>query len=415
MKPDITLEAYNKAIEVLYLNKTNIGFTASPERHVNYYSIWARDHSITAIGALLSKDNALIETSIRGILHLLKHQSDYGQVPSYIEVENKKKVYGGLGAITSTDSNLWIVIAAALLYKHTKDKRLLSDAIMPRYELIYRLLRAFDSNQCGLIEVHVAGDWADIFNRNYHVLYDEVLYYSALKALAYLHECKHDISNDDEAKKRMLKLSKRMKKHSIETKRKVNNTFWFTDDNRERIRSEYMIFNELTDNYPYYQSHIMPFKMYWQNQFDSFGNILAILCSVSNNDRTKTIIDFVVSNKINKPFPMTSLYPPVFKGEVSWQFIYETHEQPYTYHNGGIWPLIGGFWIASLVHAKRNTTAKSELKILANALKEQEYKFNEYMHGQSGAPMGRTYQAWSAASYIIGYNAVQKHTNLFKF
>jgi sucrose-6-phosphatase len=408
-------EALSEAVKTLYLNMTNIGFTASPEKHVNYYSIWARDHSITSIGALLSGDNELIETAIKGIIHLLKHQSDYGQVPSYIEVENKRRVYGGLGAITSTDSNLWIVIAAALFYKHTKDARLISDAIMLRYELIYKLLRAFDSNQCGLIEVHVAGDWADIFNRNYHVLYDEALYYSALKALAYLHETKHSLSTDSFVRKNMLRFSRRMRRHSRETKRKINSTFWFTDDNREKIRNEYMIFNELDENYPYYQSHITPFKMYWQNQFDSFGNVLAILCQISNAERTKSIVDYVINNNINKPFPLTSLYPPVYKGEVSWQFIYETHEQPYTYHNGGIWPLIGGFWIAALVKAKKHKVAEKELHKLASTLKEQGYKFNEYMHGKTGAPMGRTYQAWSAASYIIAYKAVERHTAIFRF
>ena len=112
---------------------------------------------------------------------------------------------------------------------------------------------------------------------------------------------------------------------------------------------------------------------------------------------------------------MTSLYPPVFPGEVSWQFIYETHEQPYTYHNGGIWPLIAGFWIASLVKAKKHSTAKSDLKKLAKILKEQGYKFNEYMHGKTGVPMGRTYQAWSAASYIIAYKMVENPVELFDF
>lgn len=89
-------EAYNKAVKVLHNNKTKYGFSASTEKKENYYSVWARDHCITSIGAILTKDEELIKTAKEGIFFLLKHQIDHGQVPSYIEIENKNRVYGAL-------------------------------------------------------------------------------------------------------------------------------------------------------------------------------------------------------------------------------------------------------------------------------------------------------------------------------
>jgi glycogen debranching enzyme len=115
METTETIElAYNKAIECLRNNISTIGFTASTETVSNYRSIWARDHSICAIAAILTKDKELEECAKKGILHLLRKQIDHGQVPSYIEIENRKRVYGGLGSITAIDSNMWIAIVAAI-------------------------------------------------------------------------------------------------------------------------------------------------------------------------------------------------------------------------------------------------------------------------------------------------------------
>jgi hypothetical protein len=39
-------------------------------------------------------------------------------------------------------------------------------------------------NACGLLEVPEAGDWADLYSVRYNVLYDNVLYVAALRAMA---------------------------------------------------------------------------------------------------------------------------------------------------------------------------------------------------------------------------------------
>ncbi|MBD3252552.1 hypothetical protein GF386_02380 [Candidatus Pacearchaeota archaeon] len=416
MEEDILEEGYKRALEVLYKNSTSKGFSASPEHYANYYSIWARDHAICSIAVCLSNDGELIETAKNGIFFLLHKQIDYGQVPSYVEIESKNRVYGGHGAITSVDSNMWVIIAAAELYRKTKDIRFLSDVNIKRYNRLYSLLKALDSNNCGLMEVPVTGDWADIFNRSYHVLYDECLYYQALKDLLFLfqerlkrkrkHE-KFGINNY------IFKRIKWLKKRRTKVKRRINELMWFTKDNIEKVRQEYMIVSEIkVKNYEYYQSFLMPFKNYWSQRFDSFGNIMAIITEVADKKNRNTIINYVLKNNINKPFPITALHPPVFKNNKDWEPIYSTKEKPYTYHNGGIWPMVGGFWIhvLSKVYPEK---AKEDLEILAKALKEDNWMFNEQHSGKTGKPLGRNFQAWSAAGFIIGYFSVKHRINLF--
>ena len=90
----------------------------------------------------------------------------------------------------------------------------------------------------------------------------------------------------------------------------------------------------------------------------------------------------------------------------------ESHKQnfPYQYHNGGIWPFIGGFYVAALVKAKQFKKAEEELKRLAAANKQGRkvsWEFNEWLDGIRGKPMGGVYQAWSAGAYIFAYECVK--------
>ncbi|MFT4303374.1 MAG: glycoside hydrolase 100 family protein [Candidatus Woesearchaeota archaeon] len=409
---------YQKAIEILKKNITRKGFTASSENIANYHSIWARDHSICSIAAVLTSDSELIKCAKDGLFFLLNKQIDHGQVPSYVEIESKKKIYGGLGSITTIDSNMWIVIACAIFYKKTNEKRFISTLNTGRYKRFYRLFKAFDSNDCGLMEVHIASDWADIMNRTYHVLYDQCLYYESLRALQYLFanhidKISHDNPSIQIAALRRLKwVSKRKPK----VKRKINSVLWFDSKNIDKIKEEYLIYDDIPKkSYSYYQSHVMPFKHEWSQRFDTFGNLLAVLTKIANSRRRNKIVNYVVKEKINKPFPIKALSPPIFKKDKDWERIYDIKDKPYTYHNAGIWPMLSGFWINALMKANKPELAKTELLQLAKLLKKEKYTFHEYMNGKSSKSMGTPYQAWSAAGYIIAYHSVKSNVNLFDF
>jgi hypothetical protein len=67
----------------------------------------------------------------------------------------------------------------------TQDGAALQDA-WPSLERALLWLRYQDSNECGLIEVHEAMDWADLFANRYNVLYDNALYYAAWKCMGQL-------------------------------------------------------------------------------------------------------------------------------------------------------------------------------------------------------------------------------------
>lgn len=412
-------EAYIEAIKLLEKCSTKYGFTASLLDEENYYSVWARDSSITSLAALQTKNKKLIQQAIKSMKTLLKKVAENGQIPSYVEIAKNHPEYGGYGSITSVDSNLWVIITCAQIYKTTKNKTFISDNYIRNYVKIMRHVYSIDINHDGLLEVPEAGDWADIFGRNYHILFDQVLYYVALNQYQYLLKTKLEISeNIDEKLLRKINISlKRIPSRKFKVKSKLNKYFWLeTDEDKKRMSQQYMIYTAINqENFPFYQSHLIPFKNYWMHRFDVIGNLLAVIADIPNEERSKQIVNYILLNKINFPRPLACLHPVVLEGDKDWLEIYSIKERPYTYHNGGAWPMMIGFWVEALMHhSSKKRLAKQELKRMALALQEDNWKFPEYYNGETGEKMGKDYMAWSAAGYILAYNSVKSNMKLFR-
>ncbi|MFN2351567.1 MAG: glycoside hydrolase 100 family protein, partial [Kiritimatiellia bacterium] len=114
------------------------------------------------------------------------------------------------------------------------------------------------------------------------------------------------------------------------------------------------------------------------------------------------------------PSPAVNLYPVVTVGDNDWKNYYLVNflNLPHHYHNGGVWPLVGGCWVRFMHRLGHRDRALHELSMLAQLNRQghdREWEFNEWCHGVTGLPMGKAYQAWSAAAYIEAYHELQAH------
>src|SRR5690606_13717129 len=113
---------------------------------------------------------------------------------------------------------------------------------------------------------------------------------------------------------------------------------------------------------------------------------------------TEHILRFMYQVGIDEPYPAKAIYPPIYPGELDWREYYRSRNLnlPHQYHNGGIWPMIGGFHVAALICHNWTDEAERLLILLAKANKtgvNGEWGFNEWLHGESGHPMGFDQQA----------------------
>lgn len=397
---------YHKAIEALKKTITPLGFSACAldgndvtGTDENYYSVWARDGAVALIGSLplLKQDDALHRCQRQTLQTLLKHLSPNGQFPANVRIADEMPDYSGVGGIASIDSGLWTIIAFYAYVSQTRDLDFLRQ-YMPKLQTAMDWLSAHDSNNDALLEIPEAGDWTDLFGRSYNVLYDEVLWYRCNVCFGRLLQL---LGNDQKAGD-YLRWARTIKREILinfwpTTKQHIYQSISFAEQQFSIGDARYLV------------AQITPFDFSWR--CDTFGNVLAYLFDVTDTRQASQTFRFLWGVGVNEPFPIANLYPVVTSGDKDWRTYYAVNllNLPHHYHNGGIWPFIGGYWVRFINKLGLRDLALQELYHLAEANKLgmfNEWEFNEWLHGKTGRPMGKAYQAWSASEFILACHAL---------
>ena len=115
----------------------------------------------------------------------------------------------------------------------------------------------------------------------------------------------------------------------------------------------------------YLLAQITPFDFSWR--CDTFGNVLAFLYDVTDAKQASQTFRFLWGVGINEPYPIANLYPVVTVGDKDWRHYYTVNllNLPHHYHNGGIWPFVGGHWVRFINKLGLRDLALQELYRLA--------------------------------------------------
>jgi len=401
-------QAYEVAVEVLRLCLHEKGIKAA---EAYYPQVWARDGVIASFGALLI-DDAAFDRACRASLELLAgSMNDVGHVANCLPVD----VEYTPGVNNAVDSNCWLIIGHWYYWKLRRNADFAS-AALPDLRRAARWLRYQDWNDCGLLEVHECSDWADLFANRYNALGPNVLYAMALRCLGELCEAAGEPDAREYADA------------ATDVIEKINTILWLPEnaDLREETLQElwrtngewghvYAQMSSLLWCRPYYLPYV-EFRTVGDDRLDTLGNLYAVLFGVADEAKADLILDYIRDYGVARPYPCKACYPPVLPGHPDWREYYRNrgYSQPHSAHNGGIWPFIGGFYVAALAACGRVGDALAELEVLARANEQDDWSFNELLHGESGRPIGARHQAWSAAMYVAAYKAAVEGVPLFE-
>lgn len=389
--------AYQKAVEGLKKCVTEKGFSAcslndniSSGTDENYFSVWARDGSITVIGSLPLEDEEISICQRRTLETLLDNISLTGQVPANVHIETNTPDYSGVGGICSIDSGIWLVIACFEYAKAKGDLNFLREK-RGQLQKIMDWLSAHDSNNDGLLEIPEAGDWTDLFGRSYHVLYDEVLWYRANVCYGRIMELLGE-----------WKMAGDYLRWASSVKSSILHKFWPSTSRDAGSYAFYDNQSSLGDTH-YLIAQVTPFDFDWR--CDVYANVLAFLLDVLDFEKAEKAFQFMWGVGVNEPHPVVNLYPPVQAGDPGWRHYYTVNllNLPSHYHNGGIWPFVGAHWVRYIHKLGYRDLALKELVKLAKINQQgakHEWEFNEWAHGTTGKPMGKAFQAWSCSEFI---------------
>ena len=388
---DYIEKAYHQAIDVLRLCCGPCGLKASGQA-VGYHEVWARDSMMTLLGARYLRDSTIQEALRVSLSRLKLGQSPVGAIPNYVDETGRPNFRA------YADGSLWWLIGSVLL--------------APDPEAASKILcwcEHQDVDNSALLSTQEASDWQDLFCTRGKGLYVNCLYVLALHAAAKL----FDASDPGE--------SERCRERARKATERLNEIFWYRGDGNLLPHFSHTfstLANPLQDSLgrPRWipskqqlvdEQYYLPYLGFravgeW---FDTLGNLLAILAGVADEDRTRTILEFISRHGTDN-WPVRSLTPAVGPGDSDWRDYYGSLNQPHQYHNGGVWPFIGGFYVAALVKAGCHEAAGRALRNLAELNLRGE--FNEWHHGETGEPMGVKCQAWSAGLYLFACECVRR-------
>jgi glycogen debranching enzyme len=379
-----------RAIELLKRNLVPDGIlAASPGVRASkrgYTAIFGRDAAVCAIGMALSGDKLLERAAAAGLHTLAKHQAPNGQIAKFVDLHRREADFWYLGCI---DSTLWWLVALAFL-----DRRGRAGGLRRQYakriKLAIQWLLAQEHQRFFLLQQNEASDWADIMPRSGFVLYTNALWFFV---------------------KRLYRIA-----HAQETHQNFNGLFHpfsaaIAEYRRAQLLNDYVL-RRARDRDLYLS--FVNFSFFGE-EGDVFGNVLAVLLGLADARATRRTLDALTMAHVSDPYPVRVVTRPIKENSSLWRPYMARHRQNHVwqYHNGGIWPMVGGFWVTALVAAGRVEQAKSELVKLARVCALRNWGFTEWLHGKTLAPRGMPGQSWNAAAFLMAEHAVAAGASVF--
>jgi glycogen debranching enzyme len=383
-----------RSVELLRRNLSPGGIlAATPGKRADlrgYTAIFGRDAAVCALGMVLSGDELLQREAATGLHTLAEHQATNGQIPKFVDLQRSEADFWYLGCI---DSTLWWLIALAFLDSRSGTCAGAGD-LRTRYAKRIRLavqwLLAQEHQRFFLLQQNEASDWADIMPRSGFVLYTNALWYFV---------------------KRLYRLE-----HETATLENFNGLFHpfsagIVEYRRARLLNDYVL-RSARDRDLYLS--FVNFSFFGE-EGDVFGNVLAVLLGLADARAGRRTLDALTRSRVHDPYPVRAVTRPIKRASVLWRPYMARHRQNlvWQYHNGGIWPMVGGFWVAALVARGRKQQAGEELVKLARACAVKNWAFTEWLHGKTLAPRGMPGQSWNAAAYLMAEHAVAEGVEPF--
>jgi glycogen debranching enzyme len=390
-EPALLQTCHARSIGLLKRNLTEAGIlAATPSGRAEkrgYNAIFGRDAAVCALGMAVSGDKQLEREAATGLQTLAVHQAANGQIPKFVDVQRQEADFWYLGCI---DSTLWWLIALAILERLGQPRGLLRRYAKQTGKALQWLL-AQEHQRFFLLQQNEASDWADIMPRSGFVLYTNALWYF-VKRLFELPQAQATLENFNGL---FHPFSARLAEYR-----------------RARLLNEYVLRSGRDRDL--YLSFVN--FSFWGEEGDVFGNVLAVLMGLTDTRATRRTLQALIRARVDDPYPVRAVTHPIKQRSSLWRPYMARHRQNqvWQYHNGGIWPMVGGFWVVALANAGRRKQAQQDLVRMARACALKDWTFTEWLHGKTLAPRGMPGQSWNAAAFLMAESAVRGGSDLFQ-
>jgi hypothetical protein len=346
-----------------------------------YDLVFARDAAVCALAMALSGDAQLERGAAQGLATLAERQAPNGQIPKFVDRGSGSGDFWYLGCI---DATLWWLIALRWLERHAVQRKAVGKLASHAARAL-AWLAAQEHPRIGLLQQNEASDWADIMPRSGFVLYTNALWYRV---------------------KRLYGLA-----GAEDTRRHFNQLFLPSERDVPDYRRLRLLVHYARRKRSFPDLYLSFVNLAAAgDEGDVFGNLLAALFGLADGAHVAAMLRAILRAQAGAPHPVRVTCRPIPPGDPLWRPYMSRHQQNFEhqYHNGGIWPMVGGFWVAALAARGVKAKAASELLRLARANAVNGWEFNEWFHGLTGKPSGMPRQSWNAAAFLLARRSLER-------
>lgn len=435
-----------KALEdsILYYKGRPIGTVAALDPEVdplNYDHCFVRDFVPSALAFLMSERAEVVRNFLVETLTLQSHEKQMdcfkagpGLMPASFKVESRdgkqwlSADFGehAIARVPPVDSCLWWLILLRAYVKATGDIAL---AHQPEFQAgIKLILELCLVGRFTMFPTLLVPDGAFMIDRRLgvygHPLEIQVLFYTALLAAREL------LLSDDDGEQyihivnqRLGALGYHVREYYWLDLQRLNEIYRFKGEEfGKEVANKFNIYAEsiphwLTEWLPetggYLAGNLGPARMDFR--FFALGNLMAILASLASEQEAQQIMDLIEQRwqDLIGYMPMKICFPAL-EG-LEWRIVTgcDPKNIPWSYHNGGNWPVLVWLLAAAAQKTGRIELAHKALDIAQRRLSKDQWP--EYYDGTNGRLIGkeaRKYQTWTIAGFLVAKELIANPAHL---
>lgn len=434
---------------IIYYGDRPIGTVAACDPSVealNYDQCFVRDFVSSALFFLIKGESEIVRNFLIETLALQSHekQMDYthagrGVMPASFKVMSEEDRHyltadfgeHAIGRVTPVDSCLWWLILLRAYVKSTGDIDL---AHQPDFQQgIVWILKLCLADRFDMYPTLLVPDGAFMVDRRMgvdgHPLEIQALLYAALRSArelllpGYKRDIYIEIINQ-----RLGALTYHLRQYYWLDLKRLNNIYRYRSE--EFGSSAINKFNIYSDSIPewahdwipeeggYLVGNLGPARMDFR--FFALGNLMAIMASLVSNHEAQLIMNLIEQRwqDLIGHMPMKICYPAV--ADLEWKLLTgcDPKNVPWSYHNGGNWPVLLWFLVAAAIKTGRLNIAQQAIAIAERRLSDDGWP--EYYDGRYGRLVGkasRKYQTWTIAGFLLAKSMLDdpSHAQMITF
>jgi len=420
---------------IIYYHGEPIGTAAACDPDpvaVNYHECFIRDFVPSALAFLMDGDTQIVKNFLTTVMqvryqqHVMKgHKRSLGLMPASFKVittDHDEQIIAdfgdrAIGRVTPVDSSMWWMFLLKAYVTTTDDWQFVQSEdvqVCIKQILDLYLRERFESSP-----TFIAPDAAFMIDRRMGVfgypLELQALYYSLLRNASVL------LTNNQGNQSTLENLQV-----LGDALRDYMRTYYWVDRKRLNEMHRYQgeefglevvnILNVYPESIPdwmyswldrrsgYFVGNLGPGLIDFR--FFSLGNLLSILFGLATAEFRHAILNLFESrwDKLIGEMPVKIVYPAVTGKE--WNIVTGSDPKnvPWSYHNGGNWPVLIWPFVAAALKAGRLEAAERAIMLISERLKQDNWP--EYYDGEGGGLIGRRanfYQTWSATGLIVAH------------